>query len=168
MEFQTVEPFLSYYESVRRRTRALADCIPGDQVEWSSAPGRFTPGDLVRHIAASERWMWAENVQGLPSSYPGHGSELAAGKTAVLMYLDRMHAEAVSIFRGLTSEQLEARCMTVGGSEMRVWKWLRLMVEHEIHHRGQLYELLGQMGVEVPPLYGLTEPEVLMRSEPVE
>ncbi|HBV06150.1 MAG TPA: DinB family protein, partial [Gemmatimonadetes bacterium] len=37
-------------------------------------------------------------------------------------------------------------------------------VEHEIHHRGQLYELLGQLGVETPPLYGLTEPEVKKRS----
>ncbi len=50
---------------------------------------------------------------------------------------------------------------------MRVWKWLRLMVEHEIHHRGQLYEMLGQMGVETPPLYGLTEPEVRERSRPL-
>ena len=112
--------------------------------------------------------MWGENAQGLPSRYPGHGSDLASGKAAVLEYMDRLHTEAVEIFRGLSSEDLEARCATVGGVEMRVWKWLRLMVEHEIHHRGQLYEVLGQMGVPTPPLYGLTEPQVLERSRPVE
>ncbi len=42
------------------------------------------------------------------------------------------------------------------------------MVEHEIHHRGQLYELLGQLGVDAPSLYGLTEPEVRARSEPTD
>jgi len=108
--------------------------------------------------------MWAENAQLLPSRYPGHGTDLATGKSGVLEYMDRLHAETLTILRSLTPEQLEERCLTVGGAEMRVWKWLRLMVEHEIHHRGQLYELLGQMGVETPPLYGLTEPEVLERS----
>lgn len=164
MEFDTVGPFLSYHASVRRRTRALADYIPGNRVEHSPAEGRFTPGDLIRHIAGAERWMWAENAQLRPSRYPGHGVELASGKTGILDYMDRLHGETVSILETLTPEQLQERCRTVGGVEMRVWKWLRLMIEHEIHHRGQLYELLGQMGVETPPLYGLTEPEVLARS----
>lgn len=51
---------------------------------------------------------------------------------------------------------------------MPVWKWLRLMIEHEIHHRGQLYQVLGDMGIETHPLFGLTEPEVLTRSKPQE
>ena len=78
--------------------------------------------------------------------------------------MDSAHSEPIKILRDLTPEQLQQRCETVGGTKIRVWKWLRLMVEHEIHHRGQLYELLGQLGVEVPPLYGLTEPEVKKRS----
>ena len=168
MDISDIDTFLAYYESVRRRTRSVADSIPEDRVEWLPGEGRFTPGDLVRHIASAERWMWGENAQGLPSRYPGHGSDLASGKTSVLEYMDRLHADAVEIFRGLSSDDLEARCATVGGVEMRVWKWLRLMVEHEIHHRGQLYEVLGQMGVPTPPLYGLTEPQVLERSRPVE
>lgn len=40
------------------------------------------------------------------------------------------------------------------------WKWLRLMPEHEIHHRGQIYALLGLLDVPAPPLYGLTSEEV--------
>ena len=108
--------------------------------------------------------MWAENAQLRPSRYPGHGPELASGKRAVLAYMDQAYAESVEILSTLKPEQLELRCETVGGVEMRVWKWLRLMVEHQIHHRGQLYELLGQIGVKVPPLYGLTEPQVRERS----
>jgi uncharacterized damage-inducible protein DinB len=38
------------------------------------------------------------------------------------------------------------------------------MVEHEAHHRGQLYMLLALRGVTVQPLYGLTEEEVIDRS----
>jgi uncharacterized damage-inducible protein DinB len=160
VEIHDVTGFLEYFESVHRRTRAVARCIPAHRLEWSPGPGRFTPGDLVRHIAAAERWMWGENVQGKASRYPGHGEDLARGTDAVLAYLDDMHAETVAIVASLSGARLTEMCRTVGGVDLTVWKWLRLMVEHEIHHRGQLYEVLGLAGVETPPLYGLTEPEV--------
>jgi uncharacterized damage-inducible protein DinB len=165
-EIHDVEGFLSYYESVHRRTRAVAERIPADRLEWSPGPGRFTPGDLVRHIAATERWMWAENALGRPSRYPGHGRELAPTLDDVLSLLDASYRETVEIVRGLEPDRLHGRCVTVGGGEITVWKWLRLMIEHEVHHRGQLYEVLAGMGVETPPLYGLTEPQVLERSDP--
>jgi uncharacterized damage-inducible protein DinB len=164
VEFREIESFLKYFESVRTRTRNLAVYVPEEYLEWRSAEGRFSSGDLLRHIAAAERWMWAENARLNPSKYPGHGQELASGLDQVLSYMDSAHSETIKILRDLTPEQLQQRCETVGGTKIRVWKWLRLMVEHEIHHRGQLYELLGQLGVEVPPLYGLTEPEVKKRS----
>jgi uncharacterized damage-inducible protein DinB len=164
MEIQNAGAFIAYFDSVRRRTRKLAERIPAERLEWSPGPGRFTPGDLVRHIAATERWMWAENAALRPSRYPGHGPGLAEGRDAVLDYLDRMHTETVDIISQLSESQLSAKCTTVGGVEITVWKWLRAMIEHEIHHRGQLYEVLAQMGVETPPLYGLTEPEVKARS----
>ena len=110
--------------------------------------------------------MWGENALGRPSRYPGHGPELASTKSEVLALFDRLHAETVEIITSLDDQQRNARCRTVGGVDITVWKWLRLMVEHEIHHRGQLYEILGSLGVETPPLYGLTEREVSERSEP--
>jgi uncharacterized damage-inducible protein DinB len=168
VEIRSVDEFLRYFDNVRRRTRAVVECIPEDRMDWAPAEGRFTPADLVRHIAATERWMWAENVQGRPSRYPGHGPELARTKTEVLELLDRLHADSVEIISRLTPEQLSAKCATVGGIDITVWKWLRLMIEHEIHHRGQLYEMLGRIGVETPPLYGLREPEVKARSEPLD
>jgi uncharacterized damage-inducible protein DinB len=38
------------------------------------------------------------------------------------------------------------------------------MFEHEAHHRGQLYLMLGMRGVVAPPIYGLTAEEVQARS----
>lgn len=168
MEIQNIDEFLRYLERVRQRTESVVLCIPEASLEWSPGKEAFTPGDLVRHIAGTERWMWAENVMGRPSRYPGHGPELAAGLDAVVEYMHGLHAEAVEIFRTLTLEQLQAKCPTVGGVELRTWKWLRAMVEHEIHHRGQLHTTLRLAGVETPSLYGLTEPQVLERSRPAE
>jgi uncharacterized damage-inducible protein DinB len=158
--------FLRYWDNARGRTRRLVPLIPPDRVEWGPAAGRLTLGDLVRHLAAIERWMFAENAAGRPSRYPGHDEALASGAAALLAFHDRMHAEAMEILGGLSDEQLAARCTTPGGASLPAWKWLRSMVEHEAHHRGQLYTYLGLLGVATPPLYGLTEEEVKARSRP--
>ncbi len=164
VEITSVNNFLDYYEGIRARTRRVIACIPPERLEWSCADNKFTLGDLVRHIAAIERYMFAENVQGRPSRYPGHGRELAEGYDAVLAFFDAMHTESVAIFRALGATDLAAKCMTPAGTPIAVWKWLRAMVEHEVHHRGQIYLMLGMLGVATPPLYGLTSEEVRARS----
>src|SRR5262252_5398385 len=98
--------FLHYHARVRERTRRVAACIPADQIEWSYKPGAFTLGDLVRHIAVTERFIWAETVHNRPSRYATHGRELADGRDTVLAFLDRLHEESIAEFRKLTPEML--------------------------------------------------------------
>ncbi len=164
MQITTISAFLEYFESIRGRTRRVVQCIPPERIEWTHAPGRFTLGDLVRHLAATERWMFAENVAGRPSRYPGHGVALASGYDGVIAYLDRMHAEAIAIFSSLSDDALRQRCTAPSGIALPTWKWLRAMVEHEVHHRGQIYLMLGMLDVSTPPLYGMTSEEVRSRS----
>ncbi|MEO8505320.1 MAG: DinB family protein [Acidobacteriota bacterium] len=165
MEIVDPREFLRYYERIRARTRRVVVLIPPEALENGARPGRFTLGDLVRHLAAIERYMFAENACCRPSRYPGHGRELGEGLPAVLEYFDRCHAESMEIFGGLSDEDYRALCETPGGTKLAVWKWLRAMVEHEIHHRGQIYLMLGALDVTTPPLYGLTSEEVLARSQ---
>lgn len=164
MEIRSATQFAEYWAGVRGRTRRLIVLIPHERLEWTYAVGRWTLGDIARHLAGIERDMYAENVLGRPTRYPGHGRSLADGLEAVTAYHDHKHAESLAIFRALTPEQLEAKAKTPADTPMTAWKWLRAMVEHEAHHRGQLYMMLGMIGVTTPPLYGLTEEEVYARS----
>jgi uncharacterized damage-inducible protein DinB len=164
VEITGIETFLDYFERVRERTRRVAAVIPPEHLEWAPRPGAFSFGDLLRHLGAIERYMFAENAQGLPSRYPGHGRELADGYEETFAFLDRMHQEALAIFRTLGPADLLRRCETPGGTSLPVWKWLRSMAEHEIHHRGQIYLMLNLLGIPTPPLYGLTSEEVRARS----
>ena len=155
-----LDEFLDHFDRVRQRTRRVADCIPSDRVEWTYKPGAFTLGDLVRHLAVAERFIWAETVHNRPVGYVTHGRELADGRDGVLAFLDRMHGESMALFRALTPQALAAKCATPGGTQMTTWKWLRMMTEHEIPHRGQIYTLLGMLDVATPPLYGMTASQV--------
>jgi uncharacterized damage-inducible protein DinB len=164
MEIRTIQPFLQYFGNVRERTLRVARCIPADKLDWTYAAGKFTFGDLLRHLAVAERYMWAETVQGHTSNYTTHGKELADGLDNVFAFMDRLHAESMEIFSKLSDEDLQRKCKTPGGGEITTWKWLRAMTEHEVHHRGQIYLCLSILGVATPPIFGLTSEEVRARS----
>lgn len=163
MEIIAIGPFIDYYEKIRQRTLKVIRDIPPEKINWTYKEGKFTFADLIRHLASIERYMYAENVQLRPSRYPGHGKELADGYEQVLAYFDRTHLESMEIFGRLSDEDLRKKCKTPGDSEITVWKWLRAMVEHEIHHRGQMYIYLSMIGASSSPIYGLTSEEVFKR-----
>ncbi|HET7434211.1 MAG TPA: DinB family protein [Thermoanaerobaculia bacterium] len=153
-----------YFDKLRGRTMRVADVIPEEAFETSPIGKGFTFGDLLRHMVAIERWMYAENAQGRPSRYDGYDGGGVRGKAATLAHVRELHDEAMEIFRSLDDGALRRPCTTPGGATMATWKWLRAMLEHEAHHRGQIYTYLSILGVPAPPLYGLTSEEVQARS----
>ena len=79
--------------------------------------------------------------------------------------MNRLHAESVGIFGRLSDEDLKKRCLAPTGAAIGIGKWLRALVEHEIHHRGQIYVYLAMLGISTPPIYGLTSEEVRAKSQ---
>jgi uncharacterized damage-inducible protein DinB len=165
MEIQRSDLFLDYLDKVHQRTMRVVRCVPPEKLDWSFREGKFTLGDLLRHMAAIERYMFAETIQNKPSRYSGCGKELADGFEPVIIFMERMHRETVEIISRLSAADLTRKCHTPDGGAITVWKWLRSMVEHEIHHRGQIYTYLAILDVPTPPLYGLTSEQVRDRSE---
>ena len=164
MQILEVPAFLEYWNKVHQRTMRVAKCAPSDQLDWTFADSKFTLGDLLRHIAATERYLFVETAAGGQSRYGGCGKELADGRDAVLAYMEEMHRDSVAIVSAFPPEHLHVKCSTPDGTPITVWKWLRAMIEHEIHHRGQVYLYLSLLGVPSPPLYGLTSEQVRERS----
>ena len=86
MQIQDLDIFLEYLDKVHQRTMRVVRCIPEDKLDWSFREGKFTLGDLVRHMAAIERYMFVETIQGRPSRYAGCGKELADGLEEVVLF----------------------------------------------------------------------------------
>ena len=104
MEITRVGPFLEYLDRLHARTRRIVTCVTEDDLEWQAGPGRMTPGDIIRHLAGIERYMYAENAHGRPARYPGHSRDLADGLEATVAYYDRLHAGGDPVPRGTRIE----------------------------------------------------------------
>jgi uncharacterized damage-inducible protein DinB len=160
MEISSIAPFLDYFDKIRERTMRVIICIPPEKIEWRAAEGKFTLGNLARHIAATERYVFAECACGGCNLYAGCGCELGERYDEIIRFMQRTHSESMQMLTKLTDDQLAQKCQSADGSSITTWKLLRSMVEHEIHHRGELYAYLGLLGVKVPPLYGLTSEQL--------
>ena len=165
MEIQNIKSFLDYYDKIRARTNRLIKVIPPQYLNFAYKPGKFTIADEIRHIAAIERYMFAETIAGRKSAYKGCGQELADGYDNIIKMFNQLHEESLQIFSSLTNADLNKKCITPANAEMEIWKWLRAMVEHEIHHRAQLYIYLNMLDVKTPPIFGLTAEEVIEKSK---
>lgn len=164
MEITNIPVFLDYCKRIRERTKRLIGIIPPELMDFTYMPGKFSIADQIRHIAAIERYMYAESLMGRPSTYQGCGKELAEGYEEIMAFLDRTHAETLTIIAGMKEEDLKKKCLTPDNVEITIWKWLRAMVEHEIHHRAELYIYLNLAGLKTPPMFGLSSEEVIERS----
>ncbi|NTU80321.1 MAG: DinB family protein [Chloroflexales bacterium] len=48
---ERIGAFISYFESVRRRTITSCKAIPDEQIDWAPRPDEMSFGDLIRHLA---------------------------------------------------------------------------------------------------------------------
>jgi len=119
MQTTDIGQFIDYYQNVRARTRRLLPLVPPDQLEWTYRPGKFTLGDLFRHIAAIERFLYVEVLFDRPSRYAGCGPELARGYDATAHFFDRCHAETLEQLRSLPPERLQQKCCPLGAPASR-------------------------------------------------
>ncbi|MDC8103466.1 MULTISPECIES: DinB family protein [Chryseobacterium] len=168
MEIRSAQSFIDYYEKVRSRTLRLLEVIQPEHLDFSYKPGKFTVGDQIRHIAAIERYMYGETIAGRRSAYQGCGKELADGYDNILKYFNEMHRQTIDIISRLSDEDLYKKCLTPANQEITIWKWLRAMLEHEIHHRGELYIYLNLLDVKTPQIYGFSAEEVQEMSVKIE
>jgi uncharacterized damage-inducible protein DinB len=144
--------FADYFDGVRRRTVGFFQAIPADRVDWQPRANEYTCGDIVRHVAATERMFVGAVVDG-QWRYPGHDRGLAPA----LADLDAAHAACGPRLRALDAGALAANrpALEPGARPVRAWRLLLAMVEHEVHHRSQLASYFTWMGLEAPDIFGL-------------
>lgn len=159
-----MKKFLNYYEKTREQTKRIIQAIPPDKLDWTYKQGKFTFGDLIRHIAAIERNVFAEVSVGNPPKYTGCGKELADGYEQVMTYFNEMHAQSIEMFESISDESLKQPVKSLDGKEIELGSFIRAMVVHEVHHRGALCIYLNLLGIESPPVIGLKEEQVIQIS----
>lgn len=159
----SVQDFTKYFASIRKRTLHYARLVPMEYLNWSPKEGEFTCADLLRHIAAGEKMFVGVVTQG-KWKYDGHSGD-QTNIDELIAYLDQDHSEAMQALQSLPDSELnQPRPALEGNAQVKAWRWLMAMTEHEIHHRSQLAMYLMLNGITPPHIYGLGVEDLIARA----
>ena len=157
---QSVKGFIDYYEGIRRRTLHFIDAIPADRIDWLPGEGEFTFGDLIRHLAATEA-MFVDAIVNGKWKYSGHKTDLKQEREVTIALLQATHREAMNKLSTLSDSALIETRTSLSGTEVKTWRLLMAMVEHEVHHRSQIAMYLTLIKIKPPHIYGLGVEDVI-------
>ena len=163
MQHISITQFLQYYSKVKNRTRKVIALITEKNIDYAFSDGLFSLGDLARHIPLVELYFYLPVIRGCKPTYSGCGASFAPDTASILTLYDEAESQLRGIMEGKPAEFLKERISMPGG-EISLHKWLRLILEHEIHHRGQIYQLLSANGAQVPHIFGLSSEDLIQIS----
>jgi len=149
---------LQEFENEAGTTRRVLERVPEDKLSWKPHPKSMSLGVLALHVAASPGVIcgWAD--EGV-TQFKGEASPTPSSTDEILAAHDKSVTTSKEILGRLGDEGLqgtwtgkagEATLMTMPKAALV----RTIVMNHWIHHRGQLSVYLRLLDVPVPSIYG--------------
>jgi uncharacterized damage-inducible protein DinB len=146
-------------------TRQLLERVPTEKASWKPHPKSFSLGDLSLHLANLLTWAVSTMKQTEFDVNPPGGSGFVPRKfestAATLKVLDENIRTTRSVIAGATDGEMMVMWTFKNGGKTifsmpRVAVIRSFVMNHMIHHRGQLTVYLRELDVPLPQMYGPT------------
>lgn len=152
-------------------TRALLERVPADLAAWKPHPRSYSLGDLAMHVATlpdlGVQILSREEVDMDPTQSPFPAFESTA---SMLEVFDAVVRDLRAALTGISDEALQVVWSLKSGGHTfaslpRVAAYRTILMNHLIHHRGQLSVYLRLRDVPLPSIYGPTADTQLEASQ---
>ncbi|MEW6320587.1 MAG: DinB family protein [Acidobacteriota bacterium] len=163
-----IDALLPEFDREMGVTRKLLERVPDGQFAWRPHEKSMTLGRLAEHLAELPMWLsmtlttgGLEMTVGRPEGYRS-----PATREAVLAMFDANVKAARAQLTGKTDAELLAPwTLTQGGKEVFTMPKASVIrgfvLNHLIHHRGQLSVYLRMQGAVLPSIYGPSGDEAM-------
>ncbi len=156
--------FLAEFDYEMKTTRRVLERLPGDRLSWKPHPKSRSLGRLATHIAELPRWgsrLGAETFEMTTDPAPSLSSpaeilarfdaNVEAGRAGIAEKAEEEWGESLTVTRqGNTFFSLPKKIVL-----------RNVLLNHLIHHRGQLSVYLRLNEVPLPPIYGPSADEAM-------
>jgi uncharacterized damage-inducible protein DinB len=152
------EAMLTEFENEAKTTRRVLERVPSDKLAWKPHPKSMSLGELALHVAGAPGvivgWCAQDetNFTGSPNPTPASTDEILAAHDASVSKVKTTLPEI-----GDAGMQGTWTAKAGGQTLMAMPKGAlarALLMNHWVHHRGQLSVYLRLLDVAVPSIYG--------------
>jgi len=147
----TVEHYIKLLESITSGTMKILEGVPEARFDWRPWDGTFSFKEAIGHIIADELAFvgGVAEALGLPASETS--PEPKGNLKEELGRFWEIHRQTVSLVNSLQDQDLEKKVkMYEGQWEAPIYEVLQGILEHQVHHRGQLVVYFRILGMEPP------------------
>ena len=152
--------YLAELEQEGKVAREVLSRVPADKFDWKPHEKSMTFGKLATHIAEMVSWT-GPTLQYPELDFAKMDYKPYEPKTNedLLEYFDKNLAEAADVLRNTTDEQFMEDWTMRNGDKVyftmpKVVCMRSFVMNHIIHHRGQLSVYLRLNDIAVPSIYG--------------
>ena len=135
---------LSKWAGVRDGLFTAIEAFLEDELDFRPAISSYSVGETMLHIAHEEdievRFAILRELREVPPPYEAHDL------TTIKAILTASHERALAYLRSADDTRLYAPIEAPWGGEIRPVDMLWHIIEHEVHHRGELSLMLGLLG----------------------
>jgi uncharacterized damage-inducible protein DinB len=143
------EDLTGFCDRVRRGTLSTLDKFEKDELGWAPVGGGYSLREICLHIAHEEvieiSYGLSRDTPSLPDAFrPGD----YVSKSSIRDLWSGVRARTMAFVNSLDDDALGTPVELAWGETQRPLDVLLHVVEHEIHHRGELSLALGLLGRE--------------------
>ncbi len=159
------QALLPEFDREMATTRKMLERFPEDKVEWRPHDTCMTLGRLAGHVSELAGWtiptMTQDKLEMDPKNY---NPSIVKSRAEAVKQFDETVKNARAAIAGASDEQfMKPWTFVAGGQTIFTMPKIAVMrsfvMNHLIHHRGQLAAFYRIAGVPVPSLYGPSKDE---------
>ena len=156
-----IDPLIMEFDRECATTRKMLERVPEARFDWTPHVKSMNLGKLATHVATLPAWIGSSLLQDGYDFGDGKGGVPATPATTaeIVAMFDKAVAEAKKAMSQLDDEKAMGG-WTLSGLGKAMFSMPRLalvrsvLINHSIHHRGQLSVYLRLLDVPVPAIYG--------------
>lgn len=156
--YRTVNDFLTDWANASGGTIKVLDAMTDDKLNQAIAEGHNTLGWLGWHLSGAI--VYFAGQVGLDVTLDGDITAIPDSAVEIRNAYEKISAELKNAVENLTDEQIVENVDSHGQLVPR-GALLRMMIDHQTHHRGQMTVLLRQAGLKVPGIMGPTKEDAV-------
>jgi uncharacterized damage-inducible protein DinB len=143
------QDLFSHWGDVRNGLIAAIDKITDTQLDFRPREGLWSLREIIVHIAGTEDGWLRCFTRNSWHEHPPQASDFPTIDTLKSL-LAKEHAATDAQFAGDADGALGQLCTLPWGAQVTMGWAVWHVLEHEIHHRGEVYLILGLLGIEAP------------------
>lgn len=155
--FQALEQVVSYLENEAQLTQKILDALTDDSLDQAVTEDDRTLGRMAWHLVTTVHEMLERT--GLTFDAPHEDMPLPETAKEIADGYRKASSAALNAIKAQWTDASLNELHDMYGEEWPNHQVISVLINHQIHHRGQMTVLMRQAGLRVPGIYGPSREE---------